>query len=364
MKNFIIFAFITVTSLSACKKDTKTSPTPEPIPNGPTYTIPSTYMFQTVNYSGQTSRLGMLEEMINYMKTGRVANTTLSSTILKNMFSNTGGPFVNAALNTSGKQLENKFFVLDVPLVKTFMDSVAAASTNSLNIKVSTTDPTRKYLLNTNGFDYTELIEKVTMGAVFYYQTMETYICNYGVGNSVDNTTIVVGEGTAMEHHWDEGFGYMGLPTDFPTNTTGLLFWGEYIDGVGGGVLANKTTLMNAFIKGRAAITNKDYTTRDAQITIIQTELERLAAACAIHELNEAKLNLADDAIRNHVISEARGFIMALKYKTNKVITLTQIDSLINTLGTNYNNITLSSINQVIDDIANIYSMQSIKASL
>ena len=48
----------------------------------------------------------------------------------------------------------------------------------------------------------------------------------------------------------------------------------------------------------------------------------------------------------------------------NYVAFSTSLDSLINTLGTNYNNITLSSINQVIDYIANIYSMQSIKASL
>ena len=55
---------------------------------------------------------------------------------------------------------------------------------------------------------------------------------------------------------------------------------------------------------------------------------------------------------------------MSLKYKTNKVITLTQIDNSLNTLGANHNAITLTAINQVIDDLANIYSMQSIKASL
>lgn len=364
MKKNILFASLALIAFTSCKKDTKIEPIPEPTPVGPTYTVPTTYTFSTVNYSGQTTRLAMLDEMINYMKTGRVPNTVLSATTLKNMFSNTGSPFANAALNTSGKQLENKFFSLDVNVVKSYMDSIEAASTNSLNIVVSSTDPTRKYLLNANGFDYTEMIEKLTMGAVFYYQSMETYICSFGVGSSVDNTTIVTGEGTAMEHHWDEGFGYMGVPTDFPTNTAGIIFWGEYIDEVGGGVLGNKTTLMNAFIKGRAAITNKDYTTRDEQINIIQTEFERLVVACAIHELNEAKVNLADDAIRNHVLSEAKGFIMSLKYKTNKTITLTQIDNAINTLGTNHNAITLTAINQVIDDLANIYSMQSIKASL
>lgn len=364
MKKTILFASLVLIAVTSCKKDTMPEPIQEPTPTEPAYTVPTTYTFPIVNYSGQTTRLLMLNEMVNYMKTGRVPNTLLSAATLKNMFSNTASPFANAALNTSGKQLENKFFSLDVNLVKSYMDSIEAASTNSLNIVVSTTDPTRKYLLNVNGMDYTEMIEKLTMGAVFYYQTMETYISSFGVGNSVDNTSIVTGEGTAMEHHWDEGFGYMGVPTDFPTNTTGIIFWGEYLNDVGGGVLGNKTTLMNAFLKGRAAITNKDYTTRDEQINVIQTEFERLAVACAIHELNEAKVNFSDDAIRNHVLSEAKGFIMSLKYKTNKAITLTQIDAAINTLGTNHNTITLIAINQVIDDLANIYSMQSIKASL
>ncbi len=305
----------------------------------------------------------MLDEMVNYMKTARIAGTVLSATSLKNMFANTASPFANSSLNTSGKNIENKFYTSDVNTVKSFMDSVAAASTSSTNIYTSSTDATRKYLLNKNGFDYTEMIEKLTMGAVFYYQAMETYICANGVGSSVNNATVTTGEGTDMEHHWDEGFGYLGVPASFPSSTTGIIFWGEYLDEVGV-ILGNRATLMNAFIKGRAAISNQDYSTRDAQITFIQTEWEKLIAASAIHELNEAKANIADNALRNHVLSEARGFIMCLKYKTNKAMTQTQIDGLITTMGTSNNSITLTSINQVIDDLATAYGMQSIKSSL
>ena len=345
---------------SSCKKDTIVpieTPTEEPA-----YTVPTTYVFTNVNYSGQTYRMEMLDEMVTYMKTGRVVNTTLSATTLKNMFSNTGNPFTNTVLNTSGKQLENKCFSLDVNTIKSYMDSIAAASTNSLNITVSTTDPSRKYLLNANGFDYTEIIEKTIMGAAFYYQAMESYI-NYARISTADNGTVITGQGTVMEHYWDEGFGYLGVPSDFPTNTTGIIFWGEYFNEVGT-ILGNKSTIMNAFIKGRAAISNKDYTTRDAQITIISTEWEKLIAASAIHELNEAKAEFADNAIRNHVLSEAHGFIMCLKYKTNKLITQPKIDDLIYHLGTNNNTVTTANINLVIDDLANIYGLQSIKSIL
>ena len=361
MKKVFFLSAILIVVATSCRKKTQ-EPEPEPTPT-PGYNVPSTYTFSPMTYSGQTTRMEMLDEMVTYMKTGRTPNTTLSSVTLKNMFSNTGSPFVNSALNTSGKQLENKFFSLDVNTVKAYMDSISAASTNSINIITSTTDNTRKYLLNVNGFDYTEMIEKITMGAVFYYQAMETYICAAGVGSTVDNTTIVAGEGTAMEHHWDEGFGYLGAPSAFPTNTTGVIFWGEYLNDVGT-TLGNKSIIMNAFLKGRSAISNKDYTTRDAQITIINAEWEKLIGACAIHEFNEAKAFLTDDAIRNHVLSEARGFIMSLKYKTNKVVTQSQIDGWINTLGNNNYNVTLTSINSVIDDIANAYGLQSIKSIL
>ncbi len=347
----------------SCKKDKKELTPEEPTPTGPTYNVPTTYNFSVMSYSSQTMRMEMLDEMVNYMKTARTPNTVLSATTLKNMFSNSGSPFSNAALNTSGKQLESKFYALDVNIVKGYMDSIAAISTSSLNIYTSTTDNTKKYVISKNGIDYTEMIEKLSMGAIFYYQAMETYICANGVGAAVNNSSVTPGEGTDMEHHWDEGFGYLGVPVNFPTNTTGVIFWGEYLDEVGL-VLGNRSTLMNAFIKGRAAISNQDYTTRDAQISIINTEWEKLIAASAIHELNGAKANVTDNALRNHVLSEARGFIMCLKYKTAKVITQSQIDNCITIMGSNNNNITLTAINQVIDELANAYGMQSIKGSL
>lgn len=365
MKSTICFLLVLASvAFFACKKKTAPEPTPEPEPSGPAYTVPTTYTFSPMTYTGQTMRMEMLDEMVTYMKTGRTPNTVLSATTLKNMFSNTGNPFTNPALNASGKKLEDKFFVLDVNLVKSYMDSIASASTNSLNIITGSVDATKKYLLNPyNGFDYTEMIEKLVMGATFYYQAMESYICAAGVGGSVDNTTSAPGEGTAMQHHWDEGFGYLGVPQAFPTSTTGVIFWGEYLNEIGT-TLGNKSTVMNAFLLGRAAINNKDYPTRDAQITIINREWEKLIAASAIHELNEAKLEITDNAVRNHVLSEARGFIMALKYKTNKMVTQSQIDGWLNTLGNNNNTVIISNINLVIDDIANVYGMQSIKSIL
>ncbi|MEZ5022552.1 MAG: DUF4856 domain-containing protein [Chitinophagales bacterium] len=57
------------------------------------------------------------------------------------------------------------------------------------------------------------------------------------VGDNVDNTTIEEGDNyTAMEHHWDEAFGYLGVPVDFksnwPSDRNGRSqIWGSYIRG-------------------------------------------------------------------------------------------------------------------------------------
>ena len=39
---------------------------------------------------------------------------------------------------------------------------------------------------------------------------IETYMCANGVGATVNNSSVPQGEGTDMEHHWDEGFGCVG----------------------------------------------------------------------------------------------------------------------------------------------------------
>jgi hypothetical protein len=198
------------------------------------------------------------------------------------------------------------------------------------------------------------------MGALFYYQALETYLANL---NADDNTTIVTGEGTAMEHHFDEAFGYFGAPIDFPTNVTGLKYWASYSNQVNP-ALSTNATLMDAFLAGRAAISNKDYTTRDAKVALLRQKWEVLVAAGAIHELNAAKGVLADDAQRNHFVSEAMGFIMSLKYNSQKTITQAQIDQALGYIGTNLYNITSANIDATIDLLSSVYGLDSVKSSI
>lgn len=335
-------------TVSSCKKDKDETPTPTP--SG--YTVPTTYNFSNVSYSGQTLRLTMLDSISSYMATGN-NGTVLSGSQLKNMYSNTGNPFGTFALDTCGKQLKNKTYSLDQAYFDLLFDSLATISQSAGALASNgVAGLAGGRLFDKNGVEIAQIIKKQLMGAIFYFQATETYLANLPVD---DNTTVVTGEGTAQEHHADEAFGYMGIPVDFPTNTTDVKYWGEYCVEVNPAIASN-TPLMNGFLKLRAAISNKDNTTRDAQIIVVRENWERVVAAAAILEMKAAKAAFGTDNVEmRHVLSEAIGFINSLKYNSNKKISNGDISSAIASLGTNFYTITTTQIDDAINTINAVY---------
>lgn len=332
--------------------------------------VPTTYSFENVNYSGQTTRINMLSEMESEMKKGNTSGTVVDAQKLKDMYANTNSPFSDPSLNAAtDKQLKNKTFSLDQAIFEEYLDKLSVASTsttpgsNGTAGVVSTTAGTSSYLFDENGYEYTQIILKGLMGAVFYYQVTGNYLTEDKIGATVDNTTVKPGDGTPMEHHWDEAFGYYGVPKDFPTNKEGTKYIGNYSDKVSPATGSNEK-IMNAYLKGRTAISNKDMATKDEQADILIKEWENLIAASAILELNKAKSSFADDASRNHLLSEAIGFIIALKYNPDKRITQAQIDSILGHIGSNLYEITVAHIDMAIDEISTIYEMDAIKTKL
>ena len=168
------------------------------------------------------------------------------------------------------------------------------------------------------------------MGGICAYEIENVYMTD-SVNNSVDNSTVIAGSGTALEHHWDEAFALWGVPIDFPTNTTGLKYFGSYSNQVDAGLHSN-ATLMNAFLKGRAAISNKDLVTKQAQVAIIISTFDQLDAAAIVQEMKETDENIeAGDAVAAYgTLSESLGFVRNLKYNTSpvRVITDAQIAQL------------------------------------
>ena len=334
-------------------------------PVNPSYSVPETYEFENVDFSGQTTRLDMLSEMTTYMKTGNTQGTVLDEQVLLDMFSNTNNPFSF----TAEKQLRDKTYELDRGLYESRMAELArisAATTEASNGvagRLSTADGGSTYLFDEQGMEPLQLIEKGLMGATFYYQATAVYLSDDKIGPTVDNTTVTPGEGTDMEHHWDEAFGYLGVPTDFPTNTEGIRFWGKYCDGRDA-VLGTNERLMDAFLAGRAAISNDDTEAKEAAITTVQEVWEEVAAGTAIHYLNGGLANLTDDAKRNHELSEAIAFVEALKYNPNRKITLDQIDEVLGLIGDNLYEVRVADLNSAIDLLASIYGWETEKDSL
>jgi len=63
-----------------------------------------------------------------------------------------------------------------------------------------------------HGYDYTQLVSKFTMGAVFYHQACDNYLDEkLEADNKPNNKPYKKGKHyTGKEHSWDEGFGYWG----------------------------------------------------------------------------------------------------------------------------------------------------------
>ncbi len=354
----------------------------------PSYEIPTTYTYEdengnnTVDFNGQQQRLDMLSELTTYMKTANTAGTAVSAQTLKDMYANSGYTWADVnslGMTGSSKQLKSKTAGNDTGVQSVFenyMDELGSLSATTTtgqengapgNGGVWPNDGVKgPYLMNGNGQEFVQLIEKGLMGAVFTNQMTMNYLSGI---DSDDNTTAVDAANgkyyTEMEHHWDEAYGYFTSEVDFPTNGTDR-FWGKYAASREA-ALGSKTKIAEAFRKGRAAISNEDYETRDAQVEVINIEMEKLAAGTAIHYLKSAKENISNATARNHVISEAVAFLTGMKYgyrASNGGMTSSEITSVLVGIGTDFNNVTLTSLQTAIDNIASKTGLTSKVAEL
>ena len=291
------------------------------------------------------------------MKSG--TSTVISAQDLKDMFANTGGNGGGNFSFSSTKQLKNKCFIADVPMFEEWMDSIALASTSNgttaSNGQAGTlTSGTSTYLVNENGVEYVQLIEKGLMGAVLMNQALNVY---FGDGKmDVDNTTAVDPANgkyyTLMEHHFDEAFGYFGVDPDYPSTVPSSL-WGEYCNKQDA-TLNSNADMMNNFLKGRAAISNNVLADRDEAILAIRTEWEEISAYQAIAYLEGAISNFGvDDAKFLHELSEAYGFALNLRYcplETRRMST-TEHNALMSQFKENFWNMSVVDLNGIISTI-------------
>ena len=347
-KKFILFSLSIISlAITSCSDN-------EENPIAPlNYETPAAYTFgrngnTSVNYSGQTTRLIMLEEMGNYIKLATTNGTIADEIVLSDMFANTNNRFSIEALNTSGKQLKDKtaaskdYFSLllgggstvEQGFVRSFFENqftnaqnASQGSNASAGFAGFYLDGSSKRLFASHGLEPQQLLLKGLMGACLLDQICNNYLSENKLdesSNRENNTNKVVEANknyTTMEHNWDEAYGYIYGNDNLSVAPNVFKYWSDYINEVNDDSDFNtlKADIDLAFRKGRAAIVANDYASRDAQIAIIRSKIALVPAVRSVFYLQEGKekLQIDNGAKAFHALSEAYGFIMSLRY-TNK----------------------------------------------
>ena len=217
-----------------------------------------------------------------------------------------------------------------------------------------------------DGVDMSQMVNKVLIGAVPYYQATGVYL---GTLLERDNSAQKDGKPyTAMEHAWDEAFGYFGAARDyfrytdaqlagsvddftFDSNSDGSIdFKSEYNFGLsrnagkrdkGGSGVDFTQKIFNAFLAGRTAITNQGSVAEISAYRQTAAEgMEKVIAATVVHYINDtlsdmSELGTAEEnrANLNKHWAEMKGYTVALQYNPFRLITDGQLTELHGIMG-------------------------------
>lgn len=218
------------------------------------------------------------------------------------------------------------------------------------------------WYVDADGRDYQQLMEKFLLGAVNFSQAADDYLDDdiEGKGLQADNSTVEEGAPyTALEHAWDEGFGYWGGARDYLAyadadisdsaahdhDSSGAIdLLSEYNFGAArnaskrdrGAAESAPTDLsmdtMTAFLTGRAIIAAADGDLSEAEQMALQAQRdaaiqgwEKALAATAVHYINDTLRDLNDDAVGFDTLakhwSELKGFALALQFNPRMTLT-------------------------------------------
>jgi hypothetical protein len=281
----------------------------------------------TVSYGGQTARLIMASEMLSALNSSSTTTADLLS-----MWSNDGWTWTSDDANASTKNIGGKTASgNETPLASTesaavinkfvawftdYSDNVAQIMDGdeiSHPAMAGTAGWIENRELNAYGFEYDQFVAKTLIGGMCLDQVVNGYLSPTKL--NVDNADRTDGY-TAMEHHWDEAFGYVYGKfgpdnVDGDLSTDGLL--GKYLNK--SAFATEKAAVFQAFIDGRAAIVAGDYDARDAQALIIKNNLSVVVAQKAHDYLTAAAVDVSSlNGDYFHGLSEGYGFIMSLQF--------------------------------------------------
>ena len=390
MKKLSLILTITSLFFMSCDPDNDSIDTPDPT------VAPSTYNFTrngttTVSYSGQTTRIAMGQEFVSALK-----DETKTEIQLDAMFNHQAGgsDFSDDNLNSSSKNIRSKTAAstdlfsantTDATAIKNQFDTWIAEQVSDVfpswsedasegvagKIQEAGGGSTR--YVNGKGLELNQAINKGLIGGLMADQMLNNYlgtaVLDAGT-NTADNDAETLADGknyTTMEHKWDEGFGYLYGADDQEDPALGAdSFLNKYLARVEGdtdfqGIAA---TIYDAFKLGRAAIVNKDYLTRDAQVDIIRENISKIIAIRAVYYLQQGKANLGTDwASAFHDLSEGFGFVYSLQFTrkpgTNAAyFSFSEVNGFISTLtvGNGFWDITANQLDTMSETIASRFS--------
>ena len=317
-------------------------------PEGPKpYTVPSTYTFSNVDYKESASRISMWQGFQTYL--GKASTRVLSADTVNYLWNNTNKAFTSElasnipypATDLNGLSYNLSGKVADAALFKMLADSTVYVSKFNKNA-ASKGVPGKigSRLLSGKGLEFNQVVAKGLMGGL----VLNNVNAILDKIPSDNNTTEVAGKGTPMEHNWDLAFGYVGIPMDYdttfnystqPVKADRPLAIGGYFAERGKYIQAGGR-VYEAFRKGRAAISAKDYATRDAAIATIKEYLEKTLAASAYVYVTSPQTQTALDS-KFHGLSEAAGFVAALKYRpTTSKLTEANYQKLVSIMNTSF----------------------------
>jgi hypothetical protein len=259
----------------------------------------------------------MGDELSQYLRTSQVGTvvTTLDAAKINNMWNNTGSPFANASLNTSGTNIKD--LCSNPALIKLYIDSISLYNTTTVATQGNGGFIPRganKIIVGPKGLEYLQGYVKGLMSTLYFKE---------GIKLLTEVKTIAAKDTLKAQEKWDEAFGNVGIPVDYDTTVTYAstdpnkpLMWGGYLQERGRPIQAGGT-IFSAFLKGRAAIGGYDVTVRDQQADIIMAKWEQLAARSALVYANMPTLssNVGNLGSQFHALSECFGFVMALEHR-------------------------------------------------
>lgn len=319
--------------------------------------VPTQYSFENVAYGGQTVRLLLIRDLVAKVEEAKTMPVTAAA--LVSIYENTGGQYTEISAN---KKLSDKVATpADDAQLRAWFDSV------EVNSKAG------KGVILSNGLDLKHAIEKTLMGTLIYHRAVNDYLKKSA---AADNNTVTPGEGTKMQHGWDEAFGYFGAARDYNNYTDAQIITPGEKDSDGDGKIDVKSeknfyyaqtaakrdvgsatfatgsqsdftkAMFDAFLAGRSGIDKKEYATRDESINTILTNWDKLIAATVVHYINDVKKDKASgNANLNTHWTEMLGYFWMISYNPDKKLTNTQVSELNTLFGNNVNDITTEKLN-------------------